>query len=568
MRGALLIMCGIAGTINGDAQKVKDVCIFMRNRGPDDLHMVSLDKATLGCSRLAIIDIYKGRQPLSNEKSDLWVVQNGEIYNYLELKKDLEGSGHNIITDSDTEVLVHSYEEWGLRFIKKLRGMFALAIWDDKLARLILATDWYGKKPLYFCYDNNEFWFASSLEALMRAGIREKRPPISDHAINYYFTYGYIPAPFTIYEGIYKLPPSTLLIVESKREVRLYTLHYWDPELNNATMHSVAEHLRELMSSIKFRLRADVPIAALLSGGMDSSLITTITSFYTPKLEAFTIRFKEITLDESHYAEKLAEWLNIKHKVVDCELKPDILDHLVAEIDEPFGDSSLIPTHIVFKAINRAGYKVTLTGDGGDEILFGYPWMDIYEKPKPVMLSPFYKLLGCIPNKYGLRAKYLSSDPLGRYLFKVCKIAKYPVVYFELKKAFKMYDDPLLASNYATIRSYLPYDILTKVDRASMLTSVEARCPMLDIVFSSTVLKLKRYPPLKKLGREMLKSLKVPREIWDRPKHGFRVNVKNWVDYMMGQLNKSLSPPSRVKNRPELLYIWCFIYLWRDFRSL
>src|SRR5437867_2463121 len=370
-------MCGIAGVVSGDPSVRSDRVVWrmldsLAHRGPDDEGIESSSQATLGARRLAIIDLEGGHQPMANSRGDVIAIQNGEIYNFHELRHELEQGGHVFRTRSDTEVLPHAYDEWGLDFVSRLRGMFAIALWDEKQRRLVLARDRFGKKPLVYAHVEGALIFGSEIQAVLAHPLVSRT--VDDSAIAAYLAFGYVPAPRTGFADIRKVAPSEVVVFQ---DGRLSSRTYWElryvPKLR-ITFAEAAAALRERIDeAVRLRLISDVPLGAFLSGGLDSSTVVAFMAKHSPSpVKTFSIGFKDQTYDELHYARLVATRFATEHHefVVDAS-ETDVLPMLVRHVGEPFADSSIVPTYQVAR-ITRTLVTVALNGDGGDEIFGGY----------------------------------------------------------------------------------------------------------------------------------------------------------------------------------------------------
>ncbi|KPJ69603.1 hypothetical protein AMJ44_03250, partial [candidate division WOR-1 bacterium DG_54_3] len=368
-------MCGITGIYlkegKVDSRLLNRMTDTLKNRGPDDEGYFVRDKIGLGMRRLSIIDLETGNQPMKNEDGSVWVIFNGEIYNFKEIRKKLQEKNHKFVTNSDTEVLVHLYEEHGEDMVNHLNGMFAFAIWDERKKRLLLARDRLGIKPLYYYHDKNRFVFASEIKSIIED--RTIKRKVDLEALHYYIGYEYVPAPLTMYKGINKLDAGNMLIVEDN-EIR--SKQYWDVKFKpqDKDENYFIEKLIELLKdSIEKRLIADVPLGVFLSGGVDSSLLVALMSEVTKeKIKTFSIGFKDQSYNELDEARLIAEKYNTDHHEI--VLEPDILeliDKMTSYLDEPYADTSAIPVFLISN-MTRANIKVALSGDGGDELFAGY----------------------------------------------------------------------------------------------------------------------------------------------------------------------------------------------------
>ncbi len=377
-------MCGICGILDYrsnakvNASAISKMCAEIKHRGPDDegvyIGTRNLSAAVgLGHRRLSIIDLSSaGHQPMANEDNTVWAVFNGEIYNYQDLKRELNNKGHIFKSATDTETVIHLYEEYGEECVNFLRGMFAFGIWDEKKQLLLLARDRLGKKPLLYAHIGGVFCFASEFSALLASDFIKK--DINSDAINYYLTFGYIPAPLTIYKNVFKLPPAHRLILKDDK----VTLgQYWhldySPKINISEAEAAAEVFKLLKEAVKIRLYSDVPLGAFLSGGIDSSAVVALMSqFSDKKVKTFSIGFEESAYNELKYARVIAKRFNTEHN--EFIVKPnalEVLPLLVERYGEPYADSSCIPTYYVAKQTKQY-VTVALNGDGGDELFAGY----------------------------------------------------------------------------------------------------------------------------------------------------------------------------------------------------
>lgn len=563
-------MCGICGAAGPSASSipVKSMCSMLRHRGPDEEGYFDDSYIRLGHTRLSIIDLKSGRQPICNEDESVCVIFNGEIYNFVELRK-LLANKHEFRTRSDTEVIVHAYEEWGIEFVHYLRGMYAIALYDSDKGLLVLARDRLGKKPLYYTVLNDgTIVFASELKAFLPLyNGRFPRELVDREALAYYLYYGYIPAPLTIIENIYSLLPSQLLVYDIKRaEIREVTT-YWDIVPGMGKYVDPSEATRQtykiLLEATRIRLRSDVPLSILLSGGLDSTTIAALAAktWYKEyekglvkyKLRAVTIAFPGTPYDESEDARLAAEYIGIDLEIVDLDIDKvvDKLEEIVLVYDQPFADTSMIPTYFAFNAARRYS-KVALTGDGGDEVFLGYPWMitpcnTITKTALPTLqirlatlLATKRRLLSIASRMFGGILRYLNTYLLHdtSTVKKLLSTAQDPFKPFiNMVKAYKGSNKCLDLLNYLTIRYYLPNDILVKVDRSSMGVSLEARSPMLDQnlvkYVTSLPLDIRYNGEQKHLLRKIILAEKLlPKELLQRPKRGFGAPIEYWSKHL------------------------------------
>ena len=567
-------MCGIAGFVSRDEHRdpretravLDRMCRVIAHRGPDDQGTLVNDRVALGMRRLSIIDLAGGRQPMAGCDAAITIVFNGEIYNYRDLQRELESRGHRFQTHSDTETIVHAYEEYGPRCVDHLRGMFAFAIWDAPERELFIARDRAGKKPLYYTITlGGTLIFGSELKSLREHP--EFRGEISVEALDAYLTFGYVPDPLTIFRAVHKLPPGHHLTF---KDGRARVNQYWDFPYEHAQQDPARsedeclEELRALLDeSVRIRLESEVPLGAFLSGGIDSSTVVALMARHaTQPVKTFSIGFHEDSYNELKYARIAAQRFGTDHH--EFMVTPDIceiVDDLVWHFDEPFADSSAIPTYMVSK-LARQHVTVALSGDGGDELFAGYTRYALDRKrsgfahlPRMVRHGVMQPLGRNLPHRAWGR-NYLHNvalDPLDRYIEDVSVFTRLnkPSLYTddfrqqlgtcEAARRFRDYaararsNDPLDPLLYLDSKTYLPGDILTKVDRMSMAVSLEARVPLLDhklIEFVATripaSMKMKGLET-KHIFKRAMRDL-VPAEILDRPKQGFGIPIDRWIN--------------------------------------
>ena len=557
-------MCGIAGVLSLDGAPVelaavRSMCAAMGHRGPDDEGYHGEPGVALGMRRLSIIDVEGGQQPVRNEDGSVWAVFNGEIYNFRELRDGLEARGHAFRGASDSETIVHLYEELGAGCVEKLRGMFAFAVWDRRRQRLLLARDRLGIKPLYYATSAGRLLFASELKALLRHPAVERQ--LNWRAVSHLFTFLSTPRSESILAGVAKLEPAHLLI--AGRGGALEPERYWDVRFEPDRARSEAyfvERLRELLDeSVRLHLVSDVPVGAFLSGGVDSSAVVAAMSRLSPgPLKTFSIGFGEPDYNELGYARLVAEKLGVEHHSL--VLEPDVrasLDDIAWHLDEPFGDSSAIPTYMVSKLASEH-VTVVLSGDGGDELFAGYDKYVVEERERRAAASwpaPMRRALGAVArlmpegmrgrnfarhHALGEPARYLDALTAFRLeqkrkLFRpdaFARFEEYDPWRGDAESLTRVRTHWLSALQYLDLQSYLPLDILTKVDRMSMAHSIEARVPLLDhklVEFAATIppeLQL-RNGTRKYVFKRALEGI-LPAEILDRPKRGFAIPLGAW----------------------------------------
>ena len=537
--------------------------------------------------RLSIIDIEGGHQPIHNETSTVWVVQNGEIYNHLELRERLIAAGHSFYTRSDTEVLVHGYEEWGEEMVERLNGMFAFAVFDRRRGEILLARDRMGIKPLHYAIDGKRLVFASELKALLcDPALRKGIDPVS---LDQYLAYEFVPSPRSIVNGICKLPPAHTLawsLSEGGQRVR----RYWAPELSpgddQARRRSLDEECEELRSvlreSVRKELISDVPLGVFLSGGIDSSAVTAMMTQLGGEVKSFSVGFAERSFDEAPYARQVAEHLGTEHH--ELTLEPGMLLGLIPKLptllDEPLGDASIIPTYLL-SAFTRQHVKVALGGDGGDELFAGYPTMQAhrlagYYRRAPRVLrkglvEPVVRRLPVSRDNlsFDFRAKRFVSGAgyptaerhqrwMGSFGAEERAAVLSPEVRNGLSSDVPVVDgaaagDPLNQVLLLDMRMYLESDILVKLDRASMMASLEGRVPLLnnDFVEYATHLPLNlklRGLRSKFLLKRALRGL-LPDSILNRPKKGFGIPVADWFRGPLKEQMLSVLSPERLARK-------------------
>ncbi len=574
-------MCGITGGLWFEAKRaissnsLDTMVDSLVHRGPDDrgthIEPLSTDVTgltpgvALGFRRLSIIDLAGGHQPLCNEDGSVWMVFNGEIYNYRTLRKRLEGSGHQFRSNSDSESIIHLYEDLGTECFEHLNGMFAIAIWDRRRRQLVMARDRLGKKPLFYQVKNQQVLFGSELKAL--ASNPDFDNEISPAAIDQFLTYQYVPHPHSIYSHSRKLPPGHFAVI---KQDGVHVERYWNIDLQQETATTPAAasaKLSELLDdSIDLRLRSDVPLGAFLSGGIDSSLIVALAQRKLDNpLHTFSIGFNEADFDETFYARLVAGWVKSEHH--EYKVTPDavsILDDLVWHYDEPFGDSSAIPTWYLCKW-TREHVTVALSGAGGDELFAGYKryrplwlsrFMDSVLPLGPILGSQFVRNLPA-NNKQRSFVRRLQrfgealNEPLARRYMNWLQI-------FPERMRAGLYTDDFMAqlpdedpaeffenawdavgdrdlyskSSLADLVTYLPCDLMTKVDIASMAHSLECRQPFLDYRLVEFAASLPSHLKVRAgRGKRLLRMAydrMLPRQIWTRKKMGFGVPLGSW----------------------------------------
>lgn len=587
-------MCGIVGylNLNGAALTEKDdyldrMCHSIAHRGPDEEGMKLVGPAAIGMTRLAIIDVSGGQQPICNEDGDIWIVFNGEIYNFQDLQERVLTLGHKLVTKSDTEVIVHLYEEYGTDCVKYLEGMFAFAIYDQKKQRLFIARDRMGEKPLHWGVFDGTFIFGSEIKGILTHP--KARRELDSLALQKYLSLEYVPNPHSIFKGISKLPPAHRLIVEAG-QVKIE--NYWLPEIKTEDIgedEAAEELVRLLKRSIELRLISEVPLGVFLSGGIDSSAIAALASQFSSKpIKTFSIGFKDKSFDESAHALAVAKHIGADHEVVTFspELGFETLSELWEILDEPLADASIVPTYSLSK-MTRRHVTVALAGEGGDELFGGYPtyyahkfapmWGIMPEALRKQVLEPAFNSLPVNMNNLSFDFKVkrfigsAAEPPVRRHLRWMGSIrladqenllTREHQLLTDTREEHIFGDLPLVTLNGSSgnghngqdreitfdrggilqvvnnimrldMTTYLPDDLLVKSDRASMAASLEVRLPFLAFPLVEFALKLP--PNLKVRGMTTKYLLKkavtpyLPEYIMKRPKKGFGIPVAKWL---------------------------------------
>ncbi len=571
-------MCGICGILYADParevdpERVRRMTDAIVHRGPDD-YGYFFDRAVgLGMRRLSIIDVEGGTQPIANEDGALRLVYNGEIYNYRELRKELERAGHVFSTRSDTEVVVHAYEQHGPACLGLLRGMFGMALWDSRRQRLLLAVDRFGIKPLYYTADSTGIAFGSELKCVLHSGLAKRE--LDFDALGQYFTFGYIPPPATIFAGVRKLAPGTLLRWSPGESIQ--TSQYWEcPRDGVDARRSAADTRMELRAAltdaVRSHLVSDVPVGAFLSGGIDSSVVVALMSEAASEpVRTFSIGFADPRHSELDKARAVARRYGTDHHELVVEPQSvELLPRLAAQFDEPFADSSALPTYYV-SMLAREHVKVVLSGDGGDELFLGYTMfrgLKLAQRAR-ALPEPVRRLVAGLPNRVRPTPNPALNDRLGLVLKRAADTMLPPELAFKRKISAPGLDvvQPLLSGElrsrlaqcnpFAIVESWLDRyrgadgehplarfvhtgfqtslagDMLVKVDRMSMANSLEVRVPLLDHSLAEHVATIPldlRMPGwrLKGLLKDTLTD-SLPPQVLDGPKRGFTVPLGAW----------------------------------------
>ncbi len=588
-------MCGIAGIIRWSEPlrdgEIERMTKAIAHRGPDGVGFLRRDSVALGHRRLAIIDPETGQQPMPNQDETIWLTYNGEMYNFHELRDELEQKGHTFETRSDTEVVVRSYEEWGPECVKRFRGMFAFALADFRNRRLLLARDHFGIKPLYYRVGGGYFAFASELAALRKV---DDAPPAGNlDAVELFLRFQYIPTPHTIYKDTFKLPPASYMVVDFNGGVSGPT-RYWDLSFeaqSGLTDNQWLERAEEVIhDSVKAHLVSDVPFGVFLSGGIDSSLVASqMSRILKHPVQAFSIGFEEKQYSELQYAEQVAERCGIELRTeIVREDMLQILPDLVAHYGEPFGDSSAVPTWYVSR-LARQHVPMVLSGDGGDEGFAGYPtyewWLNMsllhqagHSARNLHLRAAFWYVRKAVRRYFADGTLNTLSDWQSNFLYlrererralwleEFQGLADRGCELFEEADAKARKYDRLSYAQYLDTQTYLPCDILTKVDVASMYHGLEVRTPLVDL----RVIELATSLPVNQRSRRngssnptrkyLLKKVlgqTFPQEFVHRKKQGFGIPCAEW--FSAGQSGRRmleeivLDPQSRLYDwfKPE-----------------
>jgi asparagine synthase (glutamine-hydrolysing) len=609
-------MCGIAGWINLDTTNpnhnaeavLHSMCETIVHRGPDSEGLWLDDTAALGMRRLSIIDLKTGDQPVFNEDKSVIVMMNGELYNYCEVRADLEKRGHTFTTKSDTEILPHLYEEYGSALLEHVNGMYAFSLWDTRKRKLIIARDRFGEKPLYHgIFDGKLIWASEPKAMLAHPSVK---PELDLNALRHYVSFDYVPAPISIYKGIHKLPAAHILIVENG-EVR--TRRYWDlswrpvAEVHSsakarsgvngagtlpsgrASFDDAAAELRDLLSdAVRMRLVSDVPLGILLSGGIDSSTVAAFaTQHASEKVKTFSIGFEEDSFDESKYARQVAGHLNTEHHEdkLSAASAGDLISEIGKWLDEPMSDGSIIPTYLLARFV-RKHVTVALGGDGGDELFAGYPMYYAHTVAAKYLAIPSIvraSLIEPVVKALPVSTKNMSFDFKAKRFVRASKyddVTRHHSWFgsFSIDQHASLFSKDVLAHTdgdiyssvrelvgrsdaknvieqmqYADINFYLAEDILTKVDRAAMAVSLETRAPFLDPRIGQFAASIPvEYKLRGKSGKVILKEAMkdlLPHHILHRPKKGFGIPIAEWLKGRLNPLLNDLLAPDRLKDQ-------------------
>ncbi len=584
-------MCGICGQVYTDRHRqvapehIARMCRSIAHRGPDDEGFFVQGHVGIGSRRLQVIDLETGHQPMANEDETIWTVFNGEIYNFASLREELTDRGHAFRTRSDTETIVHAYEEYDCRFLDRLNGMFGLAVWDQARGRLLLARDRLGIKPLYYYFDGRQLVFGSELKAILRAPQVDRSIDLA--ALNNFLTFEYIPSPRSIFQKVRKLEPGHYLVWEGGEPV---VRPYWQLSVRPRRRTEAGEELRELIrNAVRLRLISDVPLGAFLSGGIDSTIVVAqMAQLIDEPVKTFSIGFRESSYNELNYARAVAQRYATDHR--EEIIEPDVLgltEQLVAQFDEPFGDFSIFPTFLVSR-MARQHVTVALTGDGGDELFGGYDtylahrfdrrfyhWWprcikDNIIAPLAARLTPREEKKGLVNVfKRFIQGTQLPPDLAHvRWMIFLTEADRRQLLSPEVRSQLGRQDpydfirrharavpraDAVNRSGYVDVKSYLTDDILVKVDRMSMAVSLEARVPFLDHRLVEFAFSLPPEDKIRGFGTKHLlkKSMAdlLPEAVRGRSKQGFSIPIKNWIRGPLRPMMTDLLAADRLRRR-------------------
>ena len=595
-------MCGIVGYLNLNGKPIEQndnflpgMCKSIYHRGPDDEGHLVMGPVALGMTRLSIIDLSSGHQPISNEDGTIWIVFNGEIYNYQDLRQLVTGKGHILKTSTDTEVIVHLYEEYGIDCLSYLEGMFAFALWDSQKERLLIARDRMGEKPLHYGVFAGQLIFGSELKGILaHPGSKKELCP---EALQKYLALEYVPAPLSIFANIFKLMPAHYLLVQSGQ---LRTACYWTPAISQEKLSeaAAAERLTHLLStSTRLRMIADVPVGVFLSGGIDSSSIAALASRVSSgRIKTFSIGFADSSFDESSHAETVARHIGSEHHL--AWFSPDAarstLEELWEYLDEPLADASIVPTYFLSK-MTREMVKVALAGEGGDELFGGYPtylahklagvWRRIPRVLRTNFIEPVIRSLPVSMNNlsFDYKAKrFIESAnrlPLDRHLSwmgslplseqvqlvksNLLSLTREEDILPDALRLSAVGQDEDIVSHLMKVDmiTYLPDDLLVKSDRSSMAASLEVRLPFLAYPLVEFALSMPgSYKVHGMTTKYLLKKAAaplLPEAILKRPKKGFGIPVAKWLRHEFKPLVDELLEESFVKKQG--IFEWNYI---------
>src|SRR5580765_4665400 len=589
-------MCGITGWVNLKQSDSKDhaeavlhsMCERIVHRGPNSEGVWMDDMVALGMRRLSIIDLHTGDQPVYSEDKSIVAMVNGELYNYREVRADLEKRGHKFVTQTDVEIVPHLYQIYGDDFVDHINGMFAISLWDTRKKKLILARDRFGEKPLYYGIFDGKLIYASEPKALLAHP--SVTPELSLDALRQYLSFDYVPAPDSIYKGISKLPAAHIMTVENGE---IKTRRYWNLSFSKnghtPSLDKAATELRDLLSdAVRMRLVADVPLGILLSGGVDSSAVAAFaTQHATETVKTFSIGFTEDSFDETRYARQVAAHLGTDHyeEILSAEKAGDLISEIGTWLDEPLSDGSLIPTYLLARFV-RKHVTVALGGDGGDELFAGYPMYYAHKVAGAYGSIPNFlrsRLIEPFVRSLPVSNKNLSFDYKAKRFVKSAKFETierhhswfgsfsideqkplltehvlgqtFGDIYAGPRGLLDICDatDEIERMQYLDMNFYMAEDILTKVDRASMAVSLETRAPFLDPRIGQFAASLPLdYKLCGNKGKYILKKSVeglLPKNILTRSKKGFGIPVAEWLKGRLNPLMHDLLAPQRLKDQ-------------------
>jgi asparagine synthase (glutamine-hydrolysing) len=598
-------MCGIAGWINlrqsdsieGAEAVLHSMCERIVHRGPDSEGLWTDDTVALGMRRLSIIDLETGDQPVFSEDRSVVVMMNGELYNYREVRAELEAKGHKFTTRSDTEILPHLYEEYGDDLLEHVNGMYAFSLWDTRAKKLIIARDRFGEKPLYYgVFDGKLIWASEPKAMLANPAVTAE---LDLNALRHYVSFDYVPAPMSIYKGIHKLPAAHVLTVENgeAKTRRYWDINWSEPPVSAGgqldsvvdTLASKAGELKDLLSdAVRMRLVSDVPLGILLSGGIDSSTVAAFAVQHaTERVKTFSIGFEEDSFDESKYARQVAKHLDTEHyeDKLSATTAADLISEIGTWLDEPLSDGSLIPTFLLARFV-RNHVTVALGGDGGDELFAGYPmyyghrvasrYLAIPTLLRTGLIEPIVKALPVSTKnlsfeykaKRFVRASHFDEVARHHSWFGSFSVDQHEQLFTknvlaetdaDIYRGVRELVDASDAKNvieqmqYADINYYLAEDILTKVDRAAMAVSLETRAPFLDQRVGQFAASIPVGYKLKgKSGKHILKEAMkdlLPNNILHRPKKGFGIPIAEWLKGRLNPLMHDMLSPKTLREQ-------------------
>jgi asparagine synthase (glutamine-hydrolysing) len=589
-------MCGIAGWINLEKSGSKDhteahlhsMCETIVHRGPNSEGLWLDDTVALGMRRLSIIDLHTGDQPVFSEDKSVIVMMNGELYNYREVRAELEKKGHKFVTKSDTEILPHLYEEYGEDLVDHLNGMYAFSLWDTRKKKLIIARDRFGEKPLYYGTFDGKLMWASEPKALLAHPSVTRELDLD--ALRHYLSFDYVPAPHSIYKGISKLPAGHIMVVENGEvRTRRYWNLTWHKNGHARSLKKAAGELRDLLSdAVRMRLVADVPLGILLSGGVDSSTIAALAVQHaTEKVKTFSIGFEEDSFDESKYARQVAHHLGTEHyeATLSVETAADLISDIGGWLDEPMSDGSLIPTYMLASFV-RKHVTVALGGDGGDELFAGYPMYYAHKVSNAYAAVPSFIRSGVIEpfvKRLPVSTKNLSFEYKAKRFVRSSRFDTVERhhswfgsftqdeqkdlltadilektnsdVYAGARAMLELCDakDRIEQMQFLDINFYMAEDILTKVDRAAMAVSLETRAPFLDPRVGQFAASIPLDFKLRgNKGKYILKKAMeglLPHEILHRQKKGFGIPIADWLKGRLNPLMHEMLDAKRLREQ-------------------